>query len=419
MSTPVTVLLTMAMSAIAPSPCLVAQDLAEEIRKLGSDRLEERDKAMNRLIQVGIRAKPLLRKAAKEGSLEVRSRAASALSEIIRLERIRVYEPSPSRISLDLTNVPLDVVLAKVREQTTTSIRVKGRIDKRLVTISLDKAPLFKALDALCRNHGNLVYTLKKLSANFSVFLGSGNRPDPPRKSSGSFLVELESIRILRKTVLPITRKDETRLVFRVYWENGIEPVGARVVVDELTDDVGTRYPVEQLRRDVYVQFARGSGYVSTLMGVSMPSAPPPEATRFSLIRGRQEVFFPDDIEIFTFRAPVGAKEQRQASGIVEVRLLSCVRDQREVKALFEVRPERLSNMIRVRLVLGDGKLRQGSVDWPNTGEKEGAPNLSILFHHIPEEVAITELRCTAVTATRTRTIPFSFRDIRIRKLDK
>jgi len=71
------------------------QDPAEvdrQIAALASESVETRQKAEDRLIELGAGALPALRKAAAGADLEVRSRAQSAIAEIERLDRERRFD---------------------------------------------------------------------------------------------------------------------------------------------------------------------------------------------------------------------------------------------------------------------------------------------------------------------------------------
>jgi hypothetical protein len=71
------------------------QDAAEIdrlIRALGSDVAAERDKAQNRLLEIGPPALPALRKAAGEGDAEIRRRAAAIVEDVERFGREKAQD---------------------------------------------------------------------------------------------------------------------------------------------------------------------------------------------------------------------------------------------------------------------------------------------------------------------------------------
>lgn len=83
------------LSAVLAVPAFQdSSELDRLIASLASDSMEAREKAVDRLVELGPGSLPALRKAAGSGDPEVRARAMAAINDIERLERERLHDVS-------------------------------------------------------------------------------------------------------------------------------------------------------------------------------------------------------------------------------------------------------------------------------------------------------------------------------------
>jgi len=129
-----------------------APEMAELIRRLGSDVLEERERATAQLKKLGPAAAPALLEALKSGEAEVRERARYILAEFERLARIQSLRPSSRRISIQLVDAPLsDAVTQLLHPFGMTGAKVTPKADTRLVTLTIKEGSFWQVLDQLER----------------------------------------------------------------------------------------------------------------------------------------------------------------------------------------------------------------------------------------------------------------------------
>lgn len=129
-----------------------AKEVEELIRALGSDAPEERDQATARLKEIGAPAIPALERVAKSGEPELRGRAKELLVHFERQERVRAFRPSTARISVDLRDVPLsEAVVRTLHPLGLTGLTVEDSLKARKVTLKLEKATMWDAVDRLSK----------------------------------------------------------------------------------------------------------------------------------------------------------------------------------------------------------------------------------------------------------------------------
>ncbi|HEV3027831.1 MAG TPA: hypothetical protein VG457_09680, partial [Planctomycetota bacterium] len=138
--------------------CLPQDDatIRDWIRALDDDSAQVRDKALAALVGAGAAAEPELKRAAQNGGVETRARAADALRAIGWKRR---YDPGPSLITIHRDKAALQEVLEELAKQSGTPLKfddLEKETREGRVTVHLDKVPLFGALEAVCRSHGKV-----------------------------------------------------------------------------------------------------------------------------------------------------------------------------------------------------------------------------------------------------------------------
>ena len=131
--------------------------IAELLAKLDDESIEVRGATAAALIELGKAALPALRRAAGPAGVELKDRLSDVIRKILDRERLSALLPPPSRITIDAKDRPLREVFEKLSKQTTTAIDYSLVPENAHVTISLDRVPLWKALDLICRASGKVM----------------------------------------------------------------------------------------------------------------------------------------------------------------------------------------------------------------------------------------------------------------------
>lgn len=126
------------------------------IKKLGSSRFVERERAQKELESLGADALPALKKAIKEGDLEIKSRAGDMVR---RLEEKLLTDNvlTPKTVQLSLKDVSVADALKELSKQSGYPIHLQGdlkSIEERKVTLETGKVSFWEAFDKLCSTAG-------------------------------------------------------------------------------------------------------------------------------------------------------------------------------------------------------------------------------------------------------------------------
>lgn len=224
------------------------------IRRLSADDWRDRQKAEDRLVQLGEDAVPALREAALEASgAEQRTRVESALA---RIEQIAANGPTP--ITLHLKDVNPKEVVAELSKQSGAPIKVwpEGMWDhnpgglagaifghKPRVSIDVDKQPFWLAVAEFCQKM-NLRPEEMGYNQGITLMQGGASSLNGPRYVSGRFVITATGAQRQRWVHYgpPLARQSSDSLSLQVY----VDP-RARVLaynsdpdVIEAVDDKGS-----------------------------------------------------------------------------------------------------------------------------------------------------------------------------------
>lgn len=412
-----------------------AQDDAkftEWIRELGDDSIEARDAAFEKLVKAGRSAEKALKLAAKGTNPEIVERAARALNEIARGERAGKFDAGPSPITLRVDGAPLGRVLDEIQRQTSTKLSRKDIPGEALVSLELDRVPLFQALDALCRKHGGITFKFAEdwdenaavldflatrgREADPVVQVTAGNHSAVPAAMAEQFMVRLTRIQLSTQDNLKGPLRATTSFTFEWGCEKGTRPRGSKVVVEELQDEAGNSYAAEFKvaaqefdANEMRNGFSQGIRYANA----SMNKVPPESVMCFTLFKGRFEVILPEAEEAWSFDAPEGAKDAVRKSAAGEVTLQGLTRDGGVTRGTLVTRPAKLADQLKIRVVGKDGT-EYGYGRMSGSGDDERM-EYSLDFD-VPAGVELKALVCSARTGSKVKKVPFEFKDLRIRR---
>src|SRR5262249_49576117 len=125
--------------------------LRDLLQKLEDESIEVRCAAAASLSALGKDSIPLLRRAAADAGPATRDRLAEIVRKIEERERLEALLPAPSRISLEAKNRPLREVFQRVARQCRSPIDLTDVPEDARVSVALDRAPFWKALEEICR----------------------------------------------------------------------------------------------------------------------------------------------------------------------------------------------------------------------------------------------------------------------------
>lgn len=144
------------MTALAALLALsMPQDPVEQARRLveqlRSESLEEREKAAQKLVELGAAARPEVEKALKHEDPEVRACAQTILERIAQRERLDALRKGRKPLTLELKDEPFAEALRKVLGHFgMTSIQHDKALEARRVSLRLEGATLWQAFDTFC-----------------------------------------------------------------------------------------------------------------------------------------------------------------------------------------------------------------------------------------------------------------------------
>ncbi len=383
--------------------------ILEWIRALDDEAVETRDKAFAALVEAGTAAEPGLRKVAEGGGAEVRARAADALRAIGWKRR---YDPGPSLITIRREDAPLQEILEELRKQSATPVAfgdLEPEVAGRRISVSLEKVPLFQALEAVCRAHGRIDYSARcgwknddpEIRLDGEVFASC------PRIVDGAVELRLKSIGSAL-TLRAGGREEKTTFAFEWSWEKGTRPLGGRVEIEELADDAGTSY-VDRLEA---VEERLSAGHVDTSIDRELTCVPPEGVTRFKILRGALVVVLPLTLQEFAFDDAPGKVGTTLESRWGKVKLAEFETGTNVVHVKVETRPEALVDRLQVVLLDREGKEVEGR--GAAIGHMSEHGFLSFEYPRV-EGRTPAKLVVTAEVGRRERRIPFAFRDLRFR----
>jgi hypothetical protein len=150
-----TVLVLASTISWAQSPSSKADD---SIRRLGSGRYQDRERAYRELEASGDDAHEALKKAAQSSDPEVRKRAEDLLNKIEE-RQAQAKLLAPKMLRLNVSDMPILDAVAELTKISSYPIQFQGDrtvVADRKVTIDTGETTFWKAFDALCAK-GNLI----------------------------------------------------------------------------------------------------------------------------------------------------------------------------------------------------------------------------------------------------------------------
>src|SRR3954464_14148828 len=127
---------------------------ADLLRNLEDDRVEIREQAQKKLIELGDTVLPLLKETAESprSSGELKLRASAVLKAIEFNGKLLKAFKEPRRVTLKAADTMLREILDEIARQADVKIDTSAIDGSAKVTLTAESLPLFQVLDLLCKD---------------------------------------------------------------------------------------------------------------------------------------------------------------------------------------------------------------------------------------------------------------------------
>lgn len=220
-------MIAVVLAAVLQAP---VEDL---VRALDDDSVDVRSDAEARLVARGAQARPALVAAREGGTEERRRRIDAILDRIARAERAAAAMGRPLLVTLEARNRPVREILTELAKQVPFPIESNWILDERPVTVSLDRVPVWRALEAISRAGGQVYYEIEEEKV---VFRPGSSRPYPSFHSGPLSLFLTE---VWRRVDDDDPEKQAVFIRPRICWNPASPPYSARFRIADIADDAG------------------------------------------------------------------------------------------------------------------------------------------------------------------------------------
>ena len=317
-------LLLIATALVGQTPTAEADTLKVEVRKLvhqlDSPRLEKREAAEKRLIELGPEVLPLLPEPNEDMSAEVKKRMDSIRHQV--QETAAKTSAQASVVTLHSPGMKLSKILADFQKQTGNPIIDDRAQPGQPVTdpelkADFDKTPFWKALDTVLDQAGLAADAFSRHHGICVVARASGQAPRSHGTYSGPF--RFEAVRIFASRDLRNPAGDALMLGLEVAWEPRLRPVGLKQPMADIVaqDENGKPLAVDDRKADGESLVQTDASAVVLDLSMALPSRRVNEIARF---RGSLQATVPGKMETFRFGDLLTAKNvEKRIAGVTVI----------------------------------------------------------------------------------------------------
>lgn len=310
------------MRALAWLILVCLQDADRLVQQLGDDEIEARERAAQKLLELGPSARPALERAAKGTDVEIAGRARSILGEIALAENRRKVFGKVGRITLDESDYSLEKICKAVKEQTEIVLSVPNDLAGRRVKIGAKDELLWSFTDRLCLVHGNLRYAPRSPVDEIELEKGTSGRP--PVYYSGPFRVCLERLRLEKRNPFE-GGWERGSFVVDLAWPPNVKPMGevqpGMLAVREIVGDDGKSLKINPDLGRLYSSGMSWSGRTRTHREFVAFEYPAAGVRRLTRIRGTADLVFPQKLETVVFEKPLAGGAASRSIGVFKASL--------------------------------------------------------------------------------------------------
>ncbi|HVE39500.1 MAG TPA: hypothetical protein VNM14_06400 [Planctomycetota bacterium] len=262
----------------------------ELLAKLDDDSIEVRAAAAVALTDLGKVALPALKRLVPSAGVEMKDRLSEIIRKIQDRDRLSSLLPPPSRISIDAKDRPLREVFEKLSKQTSTPIDYSQVPEDAKVTVTLDRVPLWKALDRVCRASGRVMPELE----NDHVVITPEPYVELPGRITDLFCVTLQRLELSTEVVFGSPdRYDRFNATFHVGWEKGARPYHVTAHIAELVDEAGNELVAAGEDAESVLMSSIAPDMIRQDFALDSPHGPGPQALKISKLKVEIEFEFP------------------------------------------------------------------------------------------------------------------------------
>jgi hypothetical protein len=308
---------------LAPQQPSVDKQVDALVVRLGSDDLDEREKAQAELYALGPDIKPRLEGLLPNNSGEAAKRIRAILD---RFESDRYFKeliPPPVRITLERKSRTPEEIFAHIKEKTGWNIRASAMNLREPVELGWTDAPALQVVDDVCRALGRGRVNLRRLGGNSYDMDGRSYRDVPEERTiaidggkppavciaySNQFRASLEDV-MLFETRDYSGVKANASIILQLTGPPGMtaRQTGAWII-DEITDDKGRSLKAEVKpprfineaapdlepgeSRDAVWFTSNDRGYGMHMRADTPILVPEPDAVRIAVLKARIRVTF-------------------------------------------------------------------------------------------------------------------------------
>ncbi|MFZ5830119.1 MAG: hypothetical protein ACOY3P_08525 [Planctomycetota bacterium] len=286
------------------------------LRRLDAAELAEREAAETALVELGPAALDFLPQPDATESPEVRQR----LQRIVQKLQQRAAEEGaqPSKITLDVSQMPLSKVLAALSEQSGNMIvdyrREFGQeATDRPLTLRFKQTPFWSALDQMLDQAELTVYPY---GPDRGIYLVARGDRQYSRLFHAAYAgpFRIEAAEILAKRDLRREDGNSLMLNLDIAWEPRLKPIGLRQRIEDLEAFNEERQPLRLASQDAELEVAARADTAVTTLVIPF-ELPDRRVQRLASLRGKLRVMLPGKTETFRFDKLKDAQavEKRQA----------------------------------------------------------------------------------------------------------
>lgn len=323
--------LLIAVALVAQAPVAGAADATADkvralVRELDAPQRAARDDAERRLLELGRAALPHLANLPSGASAEMLLRVNRVRATLYRTQAAASL--GGSRVTLDVKDAPLPQVLEAFEKQTANKLHDFRRQfgqqagDIR-VTLKLDGAPFWQAVDELCAATGLEVYHFAGHDGLALVASTAVPALDAAVKKpvvyAGAF--RLEARRLVASRDASGTAPGELQIVWDTAWEPRLKPLFFTVGAARLSavDDVGVTLSARN--PELVVELPPQGKACRVEMSAAYNLPPVRKAQKLAELKGEIDVLLPAELHTFRFHELERGDVREERAGAVSVTL--------------------------------------------------------------------------------------------------
>jgi hypothetical protein len=423
MKTAAAVLVLVLVASAAQDDAVVkkVRDLTEQLR---SDDVQVADDAMLELVKLGEKALPAIRTEIAKATGDTKLKLEAAAGEIEKGARRARAMGTPVVVSLKAEGKPTSAVLAELATLSCQPIVFQELPEKKL-SVSLAGTPFWDALDAVCKEHGGIMWRVK----GAEVRVEKAPYRAMPRAVKGNVVIFLDGM--TSTTYLQQGGGSSLLLDGGLAWTKGARPLSAVLTLESFEDDKGTNLLTDN--DSAYIgedgweeQTEAAAARLSERLQINDTSTPHEDAEHIAVLKGSVAVKYALNWKkALTLANPLEAKGQSHKAGESTVSLQEIAVSGRKVTMTVGLTMKGDAEQFAVRprdfvIVDKEGKSHAavGRIEnWEQSAGAEGE-STTVTFNltvTLPEKAEMAAFEFIQAEEVEEISIPFEFKNIPIK----